>query len=332
MTNRSAMIMAGGSGTRMAQSGGSVTKPLVSVAGVAMLERNFQQLLRFGFNQIFIAVAHENKEIKAFIKERLTPLAKITCTDLNIVEEYEVCGNIGAAGLLAESCDNLLVVFSDNITSIDLSSIWSNHIEKTGDLTLACHNQSFRMPFGELLFDADRSVLTDYIEKPHTTIAVSSAVSVLGPWTLSLLESMDACGLSQLSKKALCAGRQVNVFQHEAPWIDVNDMGTIKKAEALIASHFNQFEYWWPHSESLMRSRFMNDSADHKSSIEDMADNILSVADLNAGEILTVCIPTHGQAEIPSDCEVVRREISKRIALLSQTYSSLRPAVDLLIS
>jgi mutator protein MutT len=42
----------------------------------------------------------------------------------------------------------------------------------------------------------------------------------------------------------MVAGARVLAYPHDAPWIDVNDVGGIRAAEALVARHAERFELW----------------------------------------------------------------------------------------
>jgi NDP-sugar pyrophosphorylase family protein len=45
-----------------------------------------------------------------------------------------------------------------------------------------------------------------------------------------------------LANRLLAGGCRVAAFQHEAPWIDVNDSAAIARAEQLISRHKKAFE------------------------------------------------------------------------------------------
>ena len=318
--------MAGGAGTRMHQSGSTLPKPLVEVGGVTLLERNLQQLLRFGFDTVYISVSKSSGLIREFINERLIPVARLAGISLREVCETNPLGNIGAAGLVQGQCSSLLVVYADNLTALDLTAVWRFHHEKQADITLATHHQTFRMPFGEVAISNETSDVTAYTEKPEYSIPVCSAVSVLGPWALSALASSSPMGISDLTRLAIAQQKRVSAFQHQAPWIDVNDLGERSRASRLVAENFDQFENWWSgparnvhiQCKSGPARRLMNESTE--------ITRTLSWADIDAGEILKIEVSGAHSIDntelVPAPSRAIEVQVMTRLASL---YSNGRP-------
>jgi len=236
-----AMIMAGGSGTRMSDSGSELPKPLVRVSGVALIERNFNTLLQQGFKEIYISVSKKSGSVKAFIQDRLKEVADTNDVTLTVVTETHPLGNIGAAGLVRNTCNCLLVVFADNLTCLDLAKVWRFHNNQSADITLATHQEHFRMPYGAIELGDNNIHITNYTEKPNIDIRVSSGISVLGTWALKQLLSNQPKGISELSQLAIRCGRRVNSYHHNAPWIDVNSLADISRAESLVTQRPQQW-------------------------------------------------------------------------------------------
>jgi NDP-sugar pyrophosphorylase family protein len=236
-----ALIMAGGQGSRMRAFGAVAPKPLVRVAGTTLLEHNLAMLARHGCRRAYVAVAAAAAEIRAFIASRLIPLgAKLGVAVEELVEQVPL-GNIGAAHRLA-NLGEVLVVFADNLTALDLAEFRAGHLRAGADLSLAAHEEPFRMPYGELrLASDDPERLADYVEKPEYRILVSSAVCMLGPRALAALPPDRATGMSELARSLLAQGAYVRVQRHAAPWIDVNDAAAIPRAEALLAAYPQSF-------------------------------------------------------------------------------------------
>ena len=152
---KSAMIIAGGMGTRMAQSGVLVPKAIVPVAGMPMLERNFRQLVRHGFDRIVVAVSQANMQVVDFANTHLRALAAELNVSLETSIETTPLGNIGPVQAEAERGEDLMVVYADNLTALDLTAVYESHCSSSAAMTLAVHEQPFRMPFGEVQTDGE---------------------------------------------------------------------------------------------------------------------------------------------------------------------------------
>jgi NDP-sugar pyrophosphorylase family protein len=218
--------MAGGRGERMRLSGIDVPKPLVAVLGVTMLERNVRQLRRHGIDDIVVSVSAGNAEVRALVDT----LAVETLV------ETEPLGNIGSAGRLVGRAP-VLVVFADNLTTLDLTDIVATHAVSGAALTLATHEQQFRLPYGRLALDGPW--VTAYEEKPLFNVPVSSAIAVLGPAAVDVIDG--PMGLHDLTERLLRNGSRVGAYRHAAPWVDVNDATGLPRAEALVRKHAGEF-------------------------------------------------------------------------------------------
>lgn len=238
-----ALIVAGGHGDRMRESGSPVPKPLVRIRGVTLLERNLISVLRAGIMDVHVAVSGRPDGVGDFAHARGRALAEALGGSLSVITERRPLGSIGAAASLADyGC--VVVVNSDNLTSMDLRDILVSHTRSSAALTLAVHDQPFPIPFGEIVADGERVV--EYKEKPTLTVRVCSAISVLGAQALAMLIPGEAIGLPAFANRLLVGGATVRSFFHDAPWIDVNDLAAARRAEALVGDHSDQFELMTP--------------------------------------------------------------------------------------
>jgi NDP-sugar pyrophosphorylase family protein len=234
-----ALIMAGGSGERMRASGSAVPKPLVEVMGTSLLERNLHQVFAAGFDDVCVSMSTAIPEVGQFLRTRGLQIARRWGATLTLLEEQQPLGNIGCAGRLQGAADHVLVVYADNLTAIDLARLLSEHLDSGAALTLAVHDEPFRLPFGQVYEAGDRIV--NYVEKPEHRFAVCSAVSALSDVALRGLPADRPTSISELARELIAAGAYVRSFRHTAPWIDVNDLAAVARAEALIAAHQDAF-------------------------------------------------------------------------------------------
>jgi NDP-sugar pyrophosphorylase family protein len=237
-----ALLMAGGRGERMRSSGVDVPKPLVLVRGVPLIERNLRYLLGHGFEDVAVAVA-AGSSVGEYVKEELAPLASAAGARLRVLTEDLPLGNIGAAGMLRGEGD-VVTVYADNLTSLDLKQVLNHHVASGAALTLAAHDEPFPLPYGRLDIEDGRVVA--YTEKPTLAITVSSAIVVLGPDAVELLPSDRPTGLVDLTGELVRRGLPVSAFRHSALWVDVNDAADVDRAEALLEQHAAEFA--WPAS------------------------------------------------------------------------------------
>jgi NDP-mannose synthase len=224
----------------MHAAGASRPKPLVPIRGVPLLERNLTALLYSGFRDIVVAVSAHSPEVVEFARRRGRELADVFRARLRLFEESRPLGNIGAAAEVELEVPELLVVYADNLTALELDALVGHHRRTGAALTSAVHLQSFRIPFGEV--EVGDGMILAYREKPERRIQVSSGLYVLGPAAIAGLGRGERTEVSCLVNRLLSAGERVAAYTHDAPWIDVNDTDAVARAERLVASHSGAFE------------------------------------------------------------------------------------------
>jgi NDP-mannose synthase len=237
------LVMAGGRGERMKRSGAPVPKPLVTVRGATLLERNVWALLRSGIADVHVAVAEDATEIRAYVAEHIEPLVRASGGTFGLLLETAPMGNAGGARLLQPLGRDVVMVYADNLSDLPLDRLAADHREHGAAVTLAVHEEPIPVPYGVVDVDDTGRVL-DYREKPRLAARVASAISVLGVRALDALGTSPAVGLSDLVIELVRRGELVRAFPHRARWIDVNDTGRRLAAAALIAEDMPAFERW----------------------------------------------------------------------------------------
>lgn len=242
MTSRSVtgLIMAGGLGLRMARSGALQAKPLVPILGVPLVERNLQFLLRAGVAQVVVSVSRERPEVGDFARGRLAEVAATAGAELVVVEDPQPLGNIGPVTLVPWRDDDVLVVYADNLTTLDLVDLIGAHRERQAVCTLAVHTHPFQVPYGRL--EIRDGLVTAYEEKPTMHVQVCSAVAVLSPDAVAVLPQDRPVGLVDMFALLSRAGHAVHAYEHAACWVDVNDTSAVSAAESLVSAHEALFE------------------------------------------------------------------------------------------
>ncbi|MBL8839990.1 MAG: NUDIX domain-containing protein [Planctomycetes bacterium] len=235
-----ALVQAGGMGSRMRASGAPAIKPLVSVRGVPLLERNVLALLRAGLRELAVVVPAAAPELRDFVLRRARPLAEALGATLELAIEATPRGTIGAASAWAGRADALLVVNADNLAALDLPALLRDHAASGAALTIAVHREPFTIPWGVIEL-AGRDVAA-YREKPSHEALICSALSVLGPAAMAAIPRDHPCPLPALFETLRARGDRIHAHLHAAPWIDVNDARDLERAEALLARHVDAFE------------------------------------------------------------------------------------------
>jgi alpha-galactosidase/6-phospho-beta-glucosidase family protein/CTP:molybdopterin cytidylyltransferase MocA len=224
-----ALVMAGGRSERMRRSGDPLHKALLPVLGITLLERNLRMLAAHGFEEVVVAVCSAEREVGEFVA---TLAARSGGPVPRVFWEATPLGTIGAACEAIGASSALLVVNVDNLTSLPLNDLVAFHRASASAMTIAAHQEPFKIPFGELVLDGDQ--VREYREKPVHPVWISSGTYVLSPAACERIARGQRTDVNDLVTALLAAGLRVSAFRHEAWWIDVNTKDALERAEQLL--------------------------------------------------------------------------------------------------
>jgi len=216
-----ALIMAGGLSERMRASGAKTHKALREVASRSLLDHNIEYLRSHGIFDITLAVNRCEHDL----------LARVAHLPL-IIEERPL-GTIGSARNFAQNTETLVVLYVDNLTDLDLRAFVAYHCAQQAVLTIASHDEPFRIPFGELELDGTRVLA--YREKPIFPIPISSGLYVLSNRAIAAIGQEERIHAPELINRLISRGDHVAAFRHQAWWIDVNDETALAAADVALA-------------------------------------------------------------------------------------------------
>ena len=243
-TNIAGLIMAGGRSNRMRSTLGPTHKALVPVLGVPMLERNICSFVAKGIRRIIVAINAGETEIEQYLCTRGQAILATVAGTVECLKEEQPLGTIGAVRELRDKCSLLVVTNVDNLTTLDWTEMLLHHRRTGAAMTIAAHLHPFRVPFGEL--EVWSGNVHNYNEKPWKEILISSGAYVLNAGACEMIAKGHRTDVPNLVKVLLDSRQPVVAFEHNSPWIDVNDASSIVDAEQLVVKHFGDFGCWHP--------------------------------------------------------------------------------------
>ncbi len=221
----SAVILAGGRGTRLDPVSGGLPKPLVSVGGTPIVEHQIAVLARYGVGQVFLTTGYG-----ANILERSLGDGSRWGVELHYVRESRPLGTAGGvAALRGRLRHDFFVVYGDVMFDMDLTRLAAFHSRVGADATLVVHPNDHPQDSDLLVLDeSDR--LLELHPKPRSPGAidlpnlVSAALYVLTPGALEFVEP----GVSQdfirdVFPRMIASGSRL--FGYRTPEY-LKDMGT----------------------------------------------------------------------------------------------------------
>ncbi|TFG17967.1 MAG: NDP-sugar synthase [Promethearchaeota archaeon] len=166
MREWSAIILAGGKGTRLMPLTSLVPKPLVKVTNKPMVDYSIAHLIYADIKHIILALAYKGEDLKEYINRTWTE-DKLGDVELEcIVQESK--GTADAYRLLTDDLDseNVVVSMADIVTNLPMREFMSFHKQKGGISTISMKtSESHTSQYGVILLDKNRKIYL-FLEKP----------------------------------------------------------------------------------------------------------------------------------------------------------------------
>ena len=136
---------------------------MLEIGGKPVLQHNVELLAAAGITEVTINLHHQPEAIAGYFGD-----GSAFGIAIHYAYEPELLGTAGAARNVADRLrgDDFLVVYGDNLSTIDLRKLVGAHREKSADLTLALFRREDPSSSGIAELDSDDRI-TRYLEKPQ---------------------------------------------------------------------------------------------------------------------------------------------------------------------
>lgn len=158
-----AFLLAAGAGTRLRPLTEKVPKCLVPIGGKPLLAYWLDLLCLHGVDAVLVNTHHLHDQVFDFFEKTRTPL-RVTLT-------YEP-QLLGSAGTLQANCrfvdgdEDFFIVYADNLTNADLTTLWAAHKRTKRIATIALFRAEVPQECGIVTLD-DEGVVIEFQEKPR---------------------------------------------------------------------------------------------------------------------------------------------------------------------
>lgn len=213
--SKRAVLLAGGTGTRLRPYTVVLPKPLMPIGDYPILEVIVRQLVWHGFTHITLAVNHQANIIKAFFGD-----GSKWGVHLDYSLETKPMSTIAPLSLIPDLPDNFLLMNGDVLTDLDLTSFLQRHLTAGRLFTIAAARRLQLIDYGVLHIDSTHR-LTGFREKPRTEYLVSMGVYAVNRAVLDFVPPDCKYGFDDLMHNLLGRGESVTVEPYEGYWLDI---------------------------------------------------------------------------------------------------------------
>jgi mannose-1-phosphate guanylyltransferase / phosphomannomutase len=227
-----AVLMAGGSGTRLRPLTCDLPKPMVPVLNRPIAEHIINLLRRHHITEVIATLHYLPDALRDYFQDGSDFGVQITYA----VEEDQPLGTAGCVKNIAELLDGTFIVVSgDSITDFDLTAAIQFHKARRSQATLILKRVPNPIEFGVVITDKDGQI-TRFLEKPSTSEVFSDTVNtgtyILEPEVLDYLPNGEECDFSKdLFPLLLDKGKPMYGYIAEGYWCDVGHLDAYRDAQ-----------------------------------------------------------------------------------------------------
>lgn len=219
-----AVVMAGGFGTRLRPLTDAVPKPMLPVGGRPMLFIVLDQILNEGFNRIWVTLHYRAEDIAGALRDVPRYRQHVEC----VIEEKPL-GTAGGLTLLPERPTSpFLVMNADLLSEVPLGEMRRFHQREGNVATLATREDHYEVPFGVVETEGTR--ITSLREKPRLTYRINTGVYVLSPAVLDRLVPGQPMPMTTLVEQLMADGGRIGNFPVYERWLDIGTPHTLAEA------------------------------------------------------------------------------------------------------
>jgi glucose-1-phosphate cytidylyltransferase len=251
-------LLAGGSGTRLAEETDVRPKPMVEIGGKPILWHIMMHYSRYGFDEFVIALGYKGEYIKKWVSDYATLWGDMSVsTDTGVISRHPASRqnwqvdlvntgmNSNTGGRIKRlqpwvKNERFMLTWGDGLSNVDLDALLAFH-ESHGKLaTLTTVRPPAR--FGHLDFDGDRVVKFD--EKPQASEGwINGAFFVLEPKVFDYIEG-DHTQFEHEPLQNLASDGELMAYRHDGFWQCMDTIRDKRLLERLWDSGSPPWKTW----------------------------------------------------------------------------------------
>ncbi|MEM7726952.1 MAG: mannose-1-phosphate guanyltransferase [Cyanobacteria bacterium P01_A01_bin.45] len=227
-----AVLMAGGSGTRLRPLTCDLPKPMVPILNRPISEHIINLLKRHNIKEVIATLHYLPDVMRDYFQDGNDFGVQMTYA----VEEDQPLGTAGCVKNIAELLDDtFLVISGDSITDFDLTEAIEFHKKKKSKATLILTRVPNPIEFGVVITDEENRIRR-FLEKPSTSEIFSDTVNtgtyILEPEVLDYLPENQECDFSKdLFPLLLEKGDPMYGYVAQGYWCDVGHLEAYREAQ-----------------------------------------------------------------------------------------------------
>lgn len=224
---KTAVILAGGLGTRLQPFTQVMPKPLLPVGERSVLEIQIERLKMSGFTRIFFATNYKADYIARFFGD-----GSQFGVELHYSKEETPLGTAGPLSLIRKELkDPFIVMNGDILTLLKYEKLYNYALERKTKLTVGVKKHVTPFAFGDIISEGD--FVKGIEEKPDIVKYILSGIYAMTPEVLNYIPDNTYFGMDTLIKTMLAANDPIVKYEIEDYWLDIGQIADYQKANEI---------------------------------------------------------------------------------------------------
>lgn len=222
-----AVLMAGGKGERLRPLTLTTPKPLLKIGDKCIIDYNVEELARNGIENIAVTTNYLAEQLDEHFSRPVGGV-KVRC-----VREPHKMGTIGSLKLVEGlENDNLIVMNSDLLTTINYEDMFMFHAEQDADLTIAAIPYMVSVPFAILHSEGSR--VAGLEEKPTYNYYANAGIYMLKRELIDEIPPDVVFDATDLIEALIKQGRKVVYHPINGIWLDIGSPDDFRHAQEIV--------------------------------------------------------------------------------------------------
>ena len=210
----SAIVFAGGYGTRLRPLTETLPKPMLPIGGRPLLERIVQSLAASGIRDVRITTCFMAEKIRDHFGD-----GSRLGVQIRYIDEERPLGTAGALGTIDRPKITTLAVNGDILTDLNFQTVVDFHSDHEADMTVAVRKYEFQVEYG--VVESDGIETTGLVEKPSFQFFINAGIYVLEPAVFDYVPRGTRFDMPDLIKSLIADKRRVISFPIREYWLDI---------------------------------------------------------------------------------------------------------------
>lgn len=213
----SAVIMAGGLGTRLGELTDSLPKPMLPIGDRPILQHLVEHCVAHGVEKIYLSINYLGSMIEDFFEDGSRFMCKI-----EYLRENQPLGTGGALSLISDKLTApLLIMNGDLLTRINITRLLKFHRAGGFPITMALRTHKVQVPFG--VAEVDGARVSRLEEKPELTYQINAGIYVVEPSEVVRIPKNEFYPITRLLDSVLSGDGSVGAYHMQEPWVDIGN-------------------------------------------------------------------------------------------------------------